>query len=322
VAQHLGLDHRDRIAEPEAAETIRAMVWAADEPLADTSFIPTYRLAAFAREHVTVALSGDGADECLAGYETYAADRLHRALGWMPGPLARGLWRSADRLLPVSFSKVSLDYKLRHFLAALHLPLPRAHASWRNIVQPEQRAALMQPAWSELLASDAADTFSEVAAHFAAVADCHWIDQANYVDIKTWLADDILVKVDRATMAHGLEARPPFLDHRSCRVHRRAAATLEAQGIDQEALAASGAARTSARFGAVRGETRLQCPGVAMACRSSADLCNGHAGIDATAGIHSAGRRRATLARARRPATRPRAQAVRPVCLALWLDQL
>ena len=214
VAQHLGLDHRERVAEAEAAETIRAMVWAADEPLADTSFIPTYRLAAFAREHVTVALSGDGADECLAGYETYAADRLHRALGWLPGPLARGLWRTADRLLPVSFSKVSLDYKLRHFLAALHLPLARAHASWRNIVQPDQRAALMQPAWRELLATEAADTFSDVAQHVAAVADCHWIDQANYVDIKTWLADDILVKVDRATMAHGLEARPPFLDHR------------------------------------------------------------------------------------------------------------
>ncbi len=214
VALHLGLHHRDRIAEPEAAETLQAMIWAADEPLADTSFIPTYRLAAFAREHVTVALSGDGADECLAGYETYAADRLHRLLGWLPGPIARGLWRGADRLLPVSFSKVSLDYKLRHFLAALHLPLPRAHAAWRNIVQPAQRAALMQPDWLELLASDAADTFGEVAGHFAAVADCHWVDQANYVDIKTWLADDILVKVDRATMAHGLEARPPFLDHR------------------------------------------------------------------------------------------------------------
>jgi asparagine synthase (glutamine-hydrolysing) len=214
VARHLGLDHRDRVAEAEAADTIRAMIWAADEPLADTSFIPTYRLAAFAREHVTVALSGDGADECLAGYETYAADRLHRMLGWLPGPLARGLWRAADGLLPVSFSKVSLDYKLRHFLAALHLPLPRAHASWRNIVQPEQRAGLMQPDWLDLLADETADTFSRVAGHFAAVADCHWVDQANYVDIKTWLADDILVKVDRATMAHGLEARPPFLDHR------------------------------------------------------------------------------------------------------------
>ncbi len=256
VAQHLGLDHRDRIAEPEAAETIRAMVWAADEPLADTSFIPTYRLAAFAREHVTVALSGDGADECLAGYETYAADRLHRALGWMPGPLARRLWHTADRLLPVSFSKVSLDYKLRHFLAALHLPLPRAHASWRNIVQPDQRAALMQPAWSELLVSDAADTFSEVAGHFAAVADCHWIDQANYVDIKTWLADDILVKVDRATMAHGLEARPPFLDHRFVEFTAALPPHWKLKGLTKKHLlrrALRGRLPDSVLFGAKRG---------------------------------------------------------------------
>jgi asparagine synthase (glutamine-hydrolysing) len=256
VARHLGLDHRDRIAEPEAAETLKAMVWAADEPLADTSFIPTYRLAAFAREHVTVALSGDGADECLAGYETYAADRLHRALGWLPGPLARGLWRTADRLLPVSFSKVSLDYKLRHFLAALHLPLPRAHASWRNIVQPEQRVALMQPAWRELLASEAADTFSEVAGHFAAVADCHWIDQANYMDIKTWLADDILVKVDRATMAHGLEARPPFLDHRFVELTAALPPHWKLKGMSKKYLlrqALRGRLPDSVLFGAKRG---------------------------------------------------------------------
>jgi asparagine synthase (glutamine-hydrolysing) len=214
VAAGLGLDHNDRLAEANVDQIVAAVRWAAREPLADTSVIPTYQLAAFAREHVTVALSGDGADECFAGYETYAADRLHQALAWIPGGVGRGLYRLADRLLPVSFSKVSLDYKLRHFLAGLHLNGPRAHASWRDILSSAERQAMMQPDWVELCASEEALPFAAFAPHFAAVHGCHPVDQAGYVDIKTWLADDILVKVDRATMAHALEARAPLLDHR------------------------------------------------------------------------------------------------------------
>ena len=214
VAAHLGLDHNDRIVTADAEQTWPALIAAADEPLADTSIIPTYRLAAFARQFVTVALSGDGADECFAGYETYAADRLHRALSWLPGTAARGLYRLADRMLPVSFSKVSLDYKLRHFLAELALPFPQAHASWRNIFSAAERREIMQPHWREIAESAEADPFNQFAPHYAAVAGCHYLDQASYVDIKTWLADDILVKVDRATMAHSLEARAPLLDHR------------------------------------------------------------------------------------------------------------
>ena len=214
VAAYLGLDHNDRIVSADAEATWTALIAAADEPLADTSAIPTYRLAAFARQFVTVALSGDGADECFAGYETYTADRLHRALSWMPGTLAHGLFAAADRLLPVSFSKVSLDYKLRHFLHELELPFPRAHASWRNIFSAADRREIMQPQWREMLESPAADPFRQFEPHYAAVADCHQLDQASYVDIKTWLADDILVKFDRATMAHSLEARAPLLDHR------------------------------------------------------------------------------------------------------------
>jgi len=214
VANVLGLDHKDRVVTPDPESTVQAMVWAADEPLADTSAVPTYLLAAFAREYVTVSLSGDGADECFAGYETYTADRLHRALSWLPRGLARASFRAADAVLPVSFSKVSLDYKVRHFLAELHLDFPQAHASWRNILSPEAQRELMQPWWREAITTDEADPFPEFARHFEAVEGCHYIDQAGYVDVKTWLADDILVKVDRSTMAHSLEARAPLLDHR------------------------------------------------------------------------------------------------------------
>jgi asparagine synthase (glutamine-hydrolysing) len=213
VADLLALDHKDQMVDANADQAVASIRWAAREPLADTSAIPTYWLAAFARQHVTVALSGDGADECFAGYETYAADRLHRALSWLPGGLKRTGYRVADTLLPVSFSKVSLDYKLRHFLAGLPLDEARAHASWRDILSCQERQALLRPEWLDNL-GEAADPFAAFAPHFAAVKDCHPIDQASYVDIKTWLADDILVKVDRSTMAHSLEARAPLLDHR------------------------------------------------------------------------------------------------------------
>ncbi|TVQ85346.1 MAG: asparagine synthase (glutamine-hydrolyzing) [Chromatiaceae bacterium] len=214
VADHLGLDHQDRIVAADAPTLIQALIAAADEPLADTSVLPTWRLAAFAREQVSVVLSGDGADECFAGYETYLADRLHQTLRWLPAGAASGLFRLADRLLPVRFSKVSLDYKLRRFLAELHRPLPRAHAAWRDIFSAHDRLALVQPQWQALFAEPEADPFAQFAPHYAEVADCHWLDQVSYVDIKTWLADDILVKVDRTTMAHSLEARAPLLDHR------------------------------------------------------------------------------------------------------------
>ena len=214
VAAHLGLDHKDEIIGSNVEKILQALVTAADEPLADTSVIPTYLLAEFSRGYVTVVLSGDGGDECFAGYETNVADRLHHVLGWLPGGLARGMSQVADALLPVTFSKVSLDYKIRHFLKALHLDFPRAHASWRNIFSPSERAEVMQSWWREVEGDVEADCFAEFEPHFAEVASCHFVDQASYVDIKTWLPDDILVKVDRATMAHSLEARAPLLDHR------------------------------------------------------------------------------------------------------------
>jgi asparagine synthase (glutamine-hydrolysing) len=214
VAAHLGLDHKDEIIGSNVEKILQALVTAADEPLADTSVIPTYLLAEFSRGYVTVVLSGDGGDECFAGYETNVADRLHHVLGWLPGGLARGMSRVADALLPVTFSKVSLDYKIRHFLKALHLDFPRAHASWRNIFSPGERAEVMHSWWREVEGDAEADCFAEFEPHFAEVASCHFVDQASYVDIKTWLPDDILVKVDRATMAHSLEARAPLLDHR------------------------------------------------------------------------------------------------------------
>ena len=209
VATHLGVDHSDKLVTADMSRLLPQMVRAAGEPFGDGSMVPTWYLGKFARERVTVCLSGDGADEIFAGYETYVADQLHRRLGWLPAGAARGLASIVDRLWPVSFDKVGLDDKLRRFTGGLALDWRRAHHHWRTIFSPEEKLALLQPGWQELATCDGFDTFLR---HYDAAEGCHPLDQAMYVDIKTWLVDDILVKVDRATMAHSLESRAPFLD--------------------------------------------------------------------------------------------------------------
>jgi len=209
VASALGVTHRDRVLSPQPDDIIAALRHAADEPLADSSVLPMYWLARLAREEVTVILSGDGGDEAFAGYDTYVADRLHAVGRLLPGWALRGLRGAVERLWPVSFGKVSFDDKLRRFLAGLPLDPARAHASWRNIFGDAEGRALLAPAWRQ--AAPPGESFAAFAPHFAEVAGCHPIDQALYVDVKTWLTDDILVKVDRMTMAHSLEARTPFL---------------------------------------------------------------------------------------------------------------
>jgi len=211
TARYLGVDHRDRVAALDAQSSLEAMVRAADEPFADTSIVPTYILAQFAREHVTVALSGDGGDEVFAGYETYTADRLRHVTGWVPRWMTVSAERMTNQFWPVSYGKVSTDYKLKQFLAGRVNGADRAHYSWREIFSRDEKNRLLRPEWRSIAG---ADTFAEFEPHFAAVSDCHYIDRAMYADIKTWLVDDILVKVDRATMAHSLEARAPLLDYR------------------------------------------------------------------------------------------------------------
>jgi asparagine synthase (glutamine-hydrolysing) len=213
MAHHLKVDHHARMVDGEMARILPMLTSMADEPFADTSIIPCWFLADFARKKVTVALSGDGGDELFAGYETYAADRVHRrAAPLVPPRLARGLAATARALVPTSFGKVTFDYKLKQFLAGLALPFEQAHASWREIFAGSERAMLLRPDRAEaVLATDPFDSFRR---HFDGVQGCDWLDRACYVDIKTFLVDDVLVKVDRSTMDCSLEARAPFLDHR------------------------------------------------------------------------------------------------------------
>jgi asparagine synthase (glutamine-hydrolysing) len=205
AAQHLGTDHQQQIVQAPAFDALARLVWFYDEPLGDTSLIPTYFVAKLAREQVTVSLSGDGGDELLAGYDTYTADRLQSIYRHMPGIMHRRVVRPLVTAIPASSGKVSLDFRLKQFTAYAHSSPERAHFSWRLMFHADELAALTGAAAPDT-------TFDRYARHFDAVPSQDALHRALYVDIQTWLVDDILAKVDRASMAVGLEARVPFLD--------------------------------------------------------------------------------------------------------------
>jgi asparagine synthase (glutamine-hydrolysing) len=222
VATHLGADHREgrvpalgTIGAPTqgSARTLAAdlprIIASLDEPHADTSAIPVYYLCEMTRRHVTVALSGDGGDEALAGYDTYLASALRPLYAWLPRPVRTGLTRIAGAL-PASGKKLGIDELLRRFTSAADQGQDRAHYAWRTLFDPASRASVLGRAPGAI----APDPFDEALALCPNLDQFEGVQRHMYFDIRTWLPGDILVKVDRMSMAHSLEVRSPLLDHR------------------------------------------------------------------------------------------------------------
>jgi asparagine synthase (glutamine-hydrolysing) len=212
VAQSIGADHYEHIVTADAAAILPKLVWHAEEPTADSSMVAVYYLAQETHKHVKMVLSGDGADEILAGYETYQAHYVHRLYRFLPAWLRQKVIRPMVNLLPMSDSKVSLDFKLRRFVAGAEFSPEDAHATWRMIFDREARGRLISPVLDRPGA--AADVINLYRAAFAQTNARHPLNRMLYVDTRFYLPNDMLVKVDRMTMAHGLEAREPFLDYR------------------------------------------------------------------------------------------------------------
>lgn len=208
VSQYYGTDHHEFDLNPEQdlAATIERLVEHSDEPSADAGALPVWYLSKMSRQHVTVALSGEGADELFAGYNTYLADRYAAQARRWP----RAALRAADlamSLWPASDEKISFEFKVKRFLAGSLLDEQRAHLSWNGTFADEDRNVLY-PAGER---HSVRDLYRWLPAEFAASGPLNrflWLDQRYY------LADDILNKCDRMSMAHSLEVRPPFLDHR------------------------------------------------------------------------------------------------------------
>ena len=268
VARHLGIPLDTIETDPAREVDLDRAIWHFDEPFADTSLLPTYLLNKAAAGRVKVALSGDGADEILAGYPTYAADRLYRFYRRVPSSLQAALDGAARRWLKPSYRKVSLDYKVRQFLAGRGRSPERAHAWWRVVFPNSDKDRLLTAdARAALGGYDPLDAFDQ---HFERVKGADFLARSLYVDIKTWLVDDILVKLDRMSMAHGLEVRSPFLDHRLVEFSLRLAPAAKRTGLRQKValqdamrpfLPAATLARRKEGFGApIRGHGALAPP--------------------------------------------------------------
>ena len=200
VAERYGTDHHELVLRPDAVDLLPRLVEAFDEPFGDSSALPTYLVSQLASGTVKVVLSGEGGDELFGGYYTYVADRLAPRLG-RAAPLLRPL---VD-LLPSSSEKVSLDYKAKRFMRGAHLPPVERHHAWKEIFSPE--------AQDDLLAGDRiSDPVDAYRARYAETEGAPELARLQDLDLGIYLVDDLLVKTDRSSMAHSLEARVPFLD--------------------------------------------------------------------------------------------------------------
>jgi asparagine synthase (glutamine-hydrolysing) len=212
AAHTVQADHHERTVTADMAAILPKLVWHAEEPTADSSMVAVYYLAQLAREHVTMVLSGDGADETMAGYETYQAYYVHRLYKLLPAWLRERALVPFVNALPVSDSKVSWDSKIRRFVGSGDLSSEDAHATWRVIFDAEARERLLAPVSDYPgIRADVTDLYREV---FARTNARRPLNRMLYVDTRFYLPNDMLVKVDRMTMTHSLEARVPFLDYR------------------------------------------------------------------------------------------------------------
>jgi asparagine synthase (glutamine-hydrolysing) len=200
VAQRYATHHRELVLRPDAALLLPALADAFDEPFADSSALPTYLVSQLAAEDVKVALSGEGGDELFGGYYTYAADLLAARVG----RLAHVAQPLVERL-PTSTAKASFDYRAKRFVRAAHLPPLERHHSWKEIFSPDARAELTGQRSSF-------DPVDILRARYAETAGADELARLQDVDLGVYLVDDLLVKTDRASMAHSLEARVPYLD--------------------------------------------------------------------------------------------------------------
>lgn len=231
VAEYLGTDHTEVPVRPDLMADLDFLLDFIDEPMADSSAIPTFWLCRATRQHVTVALSGDAGDELLAGYRRYVGRRMAERYNRLPG-LVRGLNSGLARLLPdpETYSGRSFIKKFKMFVDLAEQARKRPDSSRIDFLNPSELAALLGP---RAVAPDGPDRYAEL---FAQLPDGDPVARMQWVDLQTYLVDDILVKVDRMSMAHGLEVRSPFLDHHLTEFLEKVPVELKLKGLTTKYL--------------------------------------------------------------------------------------
>ncbi|MBZ5724864.1 MAG: asparagine synthase (glutamine-hydrolyzing) [Acidobacteriia bacterium] len=227
IARLYGTEHHEFDLNPdvELQSAIEDFAYYSDEPSADAGALPVWYLSRMSRRHVTVALSGEGADELFGGYVTYLADRLARPFRLVPGGLRRLMRGALDRYLPVSDEKISLEYKLKRWIEGSWLHPDEAHFFWNGTFSNAQRQQIRPGANGNGLRR-LVDRLGLDASGI--------VDRYLQVDQNYYLPDDILYKTDRMSMAHSLEVRPPFLDHRIVEFAASLPQNLKIRGFQQK----------------------------------------------------------------------------------------
>jgi asparagine synthase (glutamine-hydrolysing) len=209
VSEHLGVQHRTEVLSPDLIPLFQRLMHHMDDPIGDFSIFPTYLVSVLARRHVTVALSGDGADELFGGYETYVAHEKARMFQRLPAFLRQGVLVPAVAALRPRPAKKGLVNKAKRFVEGMGEPEVLGHARWRVFVSEVLRRRLFTPAAQAAL-------LTPVEAHIERLQrDAGRRDAVNrglYVDVFSYLTDNCLAKVDRMSMATSLEVRVPYLD--------------------------------------------------------------------------------------------------------------
>jgi asparagine synthase (glutamine-hydrolysing) len=212
VAKFLGTDHHEeRFSASLAANLVSEIGAWMDEPCSDPSLVPTFLLSRFTRKHVTVALGGDGGDEIFAGYPMYFGHQMARAYKRIPRFFRRGLIEPFVNHLPVRTSNLSFDYRAKRFITASHYDDVARHHVWFGSFTPSDQELLLS---EEVRRSSEPDIYRDARRLFAECDSNNLTECMQSLDTQLYLAEDILTKVDRASMAVSLEVRAPYLDPR------------------------------------------------------------------------------------------------------------
>jgi asparagine synthase (glutamine-hydrolysing) len=211
VAEYVGAEHHEFVVRPDAMEVLPMLVDHYGEPFADSSAIPSYYVSRETRRYVTVALNGDGGDECFAGYERYAAMNLAQSYAALPGVLRDGVIGNAAKALPAFQSRANPIGKAQRFLAAASLSPIERYLRWISAFDESAKLNLYSDSFRQETANFS--TPGIIAPWLAKANSSGIVDAALLTDTMTYLPNDLLVKMDIASMSVSLEARSPFLDH-------------------------------------------------------------------------------------------------------------
>lgn len=212
VAARYQTDHYEEILAPDIAETAQRLVRHLDEPFGDFSIFPTFLVSEVARRKVKVVLSGDGGDEIFGGYDTYVAQSWDQYYSRLPAAIRQRMLPSLMARVPPRPAKKGLINKTKRFIEGAALPPSLQHTRWMMFMSKVDKAALYSAELGMSLNGDS--SFAVIENYFRRKSASEAFSQQQYVDIKTYLVDDILTKVDRMSMAVSLEARVPLLDFR------------------------------------------------------------------------------------------------------------